>query len=152
MARRSGGSGSVLINPSINHSTRTITFELSLEQILPSQTTTTYRVASAVIPAMAMIGARIEDFEGGAYLSDPEGFVELLSEDEGAVVSSGAPPEMSFNAYDYRNITQNQTIDLGYFTSYSQAAYSNTVFLTAAGYSTDYRVRLTLKPRLAARG
>jgi hypothetical protein len=30
-----GGSGSVLINPSINHSTRTITFELSLEQILP---------------------------------------------------------------------------------------------------------------------
>ena len=145
-----GGSGSVLINPSINHSTRTITFELSLEQILPSQTTTTYRVASAVIPAMAMIGARIEDFEGGAYLSDPEGFVELLSEDEGAVVSSGAPPEMSFNAYDYCDITQNQTIDLGYFTSYSQAAYSNTVFLTAAGYSTDYLVCLTLKPRLAA--
>lgn len=145
-----GGSGTVLINPTINYNTRTITFELSLQQIISTQTTTTFRIASAVVPAMAMVAARIEDFDGGSYLSDLAGFVELLSADEGQVISSNAPPDMSFNAYDYRDISSNTTIDLGYFTVYSQAAYSNTVFLTDDNYSTDYLVRLTLKPRLGA--
>ena len=123
-----GGSGTVLINPTINYNTRTITFELSLQQIISTQTTTTFRIASAAVPAMAMVAARIEDFDGGSYLSDLAGFVELLSADEGQVISSNAPPDMSFNAYDYRDISSNTTINLGYFTVYSQAAYSNTVF------------------------
>ena len=52
-----GGSGTVLINPTINYNTRTITFELSLQQIISTPTTTTFRIASAVVPAMAMVAA-----------------------------------------------------------------------------------------------
>ncbi|MFA7435338.1 MAG: hypothetical protein WC006_03115 [Bacilli bacterium] len=95
-----GGARTVLVNPTINTSTRSITFQLNKNQI-PGQSVLRYKIVDADLPVNAKIG--------------PE-------------LTSGVNPEI--DPILTLNNTNNGTRELGVITSYSEAAREVSAFRT----------------------
>lgn len=143
-SREIGGSESHLYNASINHSAKTITFELSLNQIQLGQTYVSYELTHVLLPANAVIAARYSD----SGFTNLELFRNSLKSEIGQNISTNAPPTLNLTLTPaLLNITSNTTVSLGWFVSYSEAALNEELLFTHANYYTEYQVFVTLKPR-----
>ena len=142
------GSDTTLITPDIDYVENTITYEISLEAFDSEQTTASYRIMTANIPVNALIGARIEDYMGGAYIGDVDGFRQLLYQEKDAVVAYDVGAILTIDFSSYLNIVSpTDPISMGYFVSYSEAALNNAIFMNST-YETEYEVFIILKPKL----
>lgn len=148
LEEESGGSETLLLNPTIDYANKAITFEISLEAFDTQQMYAYYRIAAAQLPNNALIAASIEDYDGGSYVGDLDGFRHLLYLEKFANISTNLAPTLAINLSDYIGITSDtMPIKLGEFISYSEAAINNTIFMNVS-YFTKYEVFLILKPRL----
>ncbi|MFA6626951.1 MAG: hypothetical protein WCT17_00265 [Bacilli bacterium] len=152
LTEQAGGAGSTLQNGVV--SGNVITFDISLEAfgtIDATEHLVSYDVSSALLSLNALLAARIEDYNGGSYTSHLNDFRTILYPDRAANISTIAPPVLSIDLSSYRNITtQTSPISIGYFSVYSEAALNNTVFLVDSYYTTDYEVKLILRPTLGS--
>lgn len=143
-------SNTKLINPSIDFVNKTITFELSLETIDINQTILSYRITKIILPSQSIIATRIEDYNNGEYLNNPDGFRNLLYQEKDNTISDNLAPDLTIDISPYLNITSTTyNVHLGYFTSYSEAAVNNTLFILNDNYTTDYEVLVNIKPHIS---
>lgn len=141
-----GGSETILLNPTINPSQKTITFDLNLRLINSSQSVTYFRIRSALLPANAIIAEKWEEYGGG--------YADLMAKLRGEIeaglnISQLIPPELQIDLSGYQNITQTTQVLLGNFVSYSQASVNDATYLLDNKYQTEYQVYLNLRPRAA---
>ncbi|WP_264229443.1 hypothetical protein [Acholeplasma laidlawii] len=104
---------------------------------LGGQTSMIQRMVEALIPSNALIAARLQDYDGGIYASNPPAYRQqlLLEKDLGIAYNAGPIFNMTNLSIGTRSV--------GYFTSYSQAALDNDAFFVSPKYQTTYQVYVT---------
>ncbi|TVP96695.1 MAG: hypothetical protein EA374_00775, partial [Acholeplasmatales bacterium] len=129
-----GGSDTRLLTADIDYEARVITFDLNLTTIAVGQTTVSYAIDTATLPAGAMIAAL------NAAQSD-------LVIDAPLDISVTAPPDLTLNLTPFLDGNSHPNILLGTFRSYAEAAVFDGLFTDNPVYYTDYEIRLNLFPR-----
>ncbi len=142
-----GGSQTKLLNPTIDYNNKIITFTLSLDLIASGQTSISYQLTDALIPANALIAERISDYYSGSPINYAE-YQDLLEAEADSGIASTLAPVLTTTLPNVPN-GGSQTITLGYFTSYSEAAVYNAAFINST-YTTDYQVRLNVLGRASS--
>ncbi len=143
-----GGSDTVLTVPVVDYDLKTLTFTISMEAFLESQTTVSYAITSAQISAYALIAKRAYDQYGGVPTeAEMKAYNNLLYPERSDGISTDYPALLTLTLPS-RSITTNTTLSLGYFSIYSEAYVNSDLFWTSS-YYTDYQIYITFTPTLA---
>ncbi len=142
------GSSTILSKPEIDYINNELTFSISMEAFLVSQTSVTYAVTNALTSTGALIAMRPDDYYGYAPNSaELQAYRTLLypEKDDGIATDPDIAAVLSVDPLPSQDITSSVTISAGYFTVFSEAFIGDNLYATAA-YYTNYEVFIEFLP------
>jgi len=142
-----GQSETVLANGTIDYVNHTINFHISMEAFGVSQTTVSYEIVNASTSIYALIAERPDDYYGGPPSSaNLLEYRDLLDQANEVGISQTYPADLSVTLPSH-SISSNVTLELGYFTIFSEAFIGDDLFASTQ-YYTSYQVNITFTPTI----
>jgi len=142
-----GQSETVLANGTIDYNNHTINFQISMEAFDVSQTTVSYEIVNASTSIYALVAQRPDDYYSGPPSSaNLLEYRDLLDQANETGISQSYPADLSVSLPSH-SISSNVTLELGYFTIFSEAFVGDDLFASTQ-YYTSYQVNITFTPTI----